>query len=132
MRFPPSRSLRAALRSTPSPRPALREQPSDDGGRPVGRVPDKVIRPKRLKILNGRADGREGRRGLARLLNGNDVINLAMDNPGGDAPELPSKGVEGRSAICWDDRPDRGPERCDVAADRDEAGAARRKAIGHA
>src|SRR5260370_35922634 len=89
---------------TPSARPALRKQPSDQCGRSVGCVPDIVIRPWYLEVLHGCAGGLEGRRRLTRLLHRNDLIDLPVDDPGWDAPELTSQRVVGRAAIGRNDR----------------------------
>src|SRR5712671_1713131 len=82
---------RESTRGLPSPRAVLGEEPTHECRRPVCCVPHVVVRPKHLEILHGRADSLQGCRGLTRLLDGNRRVNLTVDNPRWDAPQLTSK-----------------------------------------
>src|SRR5690242_12301875 len=87
-----------------SARPALREEPTYERRRPVRCVPHVVIHPQYLEILNRRADSLEGRRSLTRLLYWNRPVDLTMDDPRRDPPQLTRQRFEGWAAIRGNDR----------------------------
>src|SRR5467141_1526274 len=109
--------------SNQSARPTLREEPTHECGRPVGCVPHVVIRSQYLEILHRSAERLEGCRGLTRLINRNRPVNLTVDDPRRDAPQLTSQRDEWWSAIRRNDgceRTGRRKERRNEAANRDE------------
>src|SRR5881628_388152 len=104
-------------------RPALCEQPTDECRRAVCCVPHVVIRPQYLEVLHGRTDSLEGRRSLTRLFYRDRPVDLAVDDPRRDAPQLTRKSFEGWAAVRGNDRGERagrGKEGRNETADRDE------------
>jgi hypothetical protein len=63
-----------------------------------------VIRPKYLEILHWSAERLEGCRGLTRLFDWNRPVNLTVDDPRRDAPQLAGKSFERWAAIGGNDR----------------------------